>query len=490
LFRRFDNRPSVNADSYAGYGQVDWQFSDELKFTGGLRYSYDRKYGTESVRLICFSTRACLGGTAVGPNGPNNPFTYPDVLGGATPAIDLTQVPSVVDSGLFGLPRGVTGPTTYDGLTGFASRHYASSWGALTGTAGVEWTPDEDTLVYGKYSRGYKSGGFNIGIFTALSFQPWTAAEHVDSFEIGAKKTFGDWLTANIALFHYHYTDLQIPLAVVQSGGGLTQSATTFFNVPSSISQGVELETVVSPVENLQLMFNYSYLDAHITRGSAADPADPNGTAAGASPLYTDAQCAASYGPGIGDTLAPLPGALCTRDVYTVGTAPGGVGWNKPQNLAGNRLPNSPKNKVAVNVLYSIDTDIGIFQPSVSYVWRDVQYGTLFTRSYNAAPSWDQWDARVRYTSEDDKYEVIFYGKNIFNKIGYDNGAYGTRLAGTVNVPSAACAPSPVCEVNFVQGVNGPAGYGAVRGATNGVVSTYSVTPPALWGIELHYKFD
>ena len=28
------------------------------------------------------------------------------------------------------------------------------------------------------------------------------------------------------------------------------------------------------------------------------------------------------------------------------------------------------------------------------------------------------------------------------------------------------------------------------RGAKNGIVSTYSVTPPALWGVEFHYKFD
>jgi iron complex outermembrane receptor protein len=465
-FRRFDNRPSVNADSYAAYGQIDWQATDSFKFTGGIRYSADRKYGTESVRLICFTTRACLGGA------------YPDLLGGVAPPIDLTQVPSVVDSGLFGLPRGVTGVTKYDGSSGFASRHYASSWGALTGTAGVEWTPDEDTLAYAKYSRGYKSGGFNIGIFTVLSFSPWTDAEHVDSFEVGVKRTFGEWLTANIAVFHYHYTNLQIPLATIQTAGGLAQSETAFYNVPSSVSQGVELETQIAPVENLAILFNYSYLDAHTTRGTAADPADPNATAPGATPLYTPAYCAAHAG----DPLPP-----CAVDVYTL--SGGGNGWNIPQNLAGNALPNSAKNKVAVNAIYTINTDIGTFQPSVSYIWRDKQYGTLFERSYNAAPSWDEVDARIRYTSENEKYEFILYGKNIFDKIGYDSGAYGTRLAGTVNQP---CGPFCYAETNFVQGVNGPVGYNTpVRGAdSRGVISTYSVTPPALWGVELHYKFN
>jgi hypothetical protein len=46
---------------------------------------------------------------------------------------------------------------------------------------------------------------------------------------------------------------------------------------------------------------------------------------------------------------------------------------------------------------------------------------------------------------------------------------------------------TPTC---FVQGVNNPAGYGAVRGENaTGQVSTYSVTPPATYGIEVHYKF-
>jgi hypothetical protein len=215
---------------------------------------------------------------------------------------------------------------------------------------------------------------------------------------------------------------------------------------------------------------------------------------------------------GLGSPAGSAPGAPpCSPDIYTTLPAgvgsytlatpaaaplvviPGapGLGWNRPQNLAGNALPNSPKNKVAINVMYNINTDIGVFTPSVSYIWRDKQYGTLFERSYNAAPSWDEWDARVRYVSENEKYEFILYGKNIFNKIGYDSGAYGTRLAGTVNQIGGACG-GPVCEVNFVQdGVSGPAGYNTpIRGSKNGVISTYSVTPPGMWGVELHYKFN
>jgi iron complex outermembrane receptor protein len=483
-FRRFDNRPVFHASSEAAYFQLDWKATDELKFTGGLRYSADRKYGTENVRLLCFAVPACFAAPEISP-----------FIAGGVPAVDLTQLGTVVASGVPGpLPRGVTGVTTYNAATGFASRSYHSSWGALTGTAGVDWTPDESSLVYGKYSRGYKSGGFNVGIFTVLSFTPWTDAEHVDSFEVGAKKTFGDWLVVDGALFHYQYTNLQIPILIAQNSGGFAQNTTAFLNVPASISQGFEVETTISPIEDLNILFNYSYDDAHISRGIAADPADPNATAPGAKPAFTDAQCAASYGNAAGPAFnSANPNAVCLRDIYTVGTAPGvgnlgiagnpgGVGWNKPQNLHGNQLPNAAKNKIAINLLYTFHFDFGTLSPSVSYIWRDAQYGTLFTRSYNKAPSWDQVDARVRWVSSDENWEAIIFGKNILNKIGYDGGATGSRLAGTVDGPAGAAT-------NFVQGVNNPAGFGAVRGENaTGQVTTYTVTPPATWGIELHYK--
>jgi outer membrane receptor protein involved in Fe transport len=175
------------------------------------------------------------------------------------------------------------------------------------------------------------------------------------------------------------------------------------------------------------------------------------------------------------------------------------VAWAKLQNLKGNQLPNAAKNKIAFNVLYTFHTDFGTITPSLSVVWRDKQYGTLFTRSYNEAPSWYQTDLRLIWVSQDADYEVIVFGKNITNQIVYDVGASGTRLAGSnfvaancigVGTPGGPVASGPT-GCNFVQGVNGPAGYGAVRGEdSQGRIKTYQVAPPALWGIEFHYKFD
>jgi iron complex outermembrane recepter protein len=470
LNRWFDNRPAVKDQSYAAYGQIDYKITPTVKLTAGIRYSYDRKYGSESIRLTCFTSPACL--------------ATPESLGAATPAVDLTQLGTVVDSGVPGpLPTGVTGLTTYSGVTGLATRNYNASWQSPSGTAGVEWTPDSDSLYYFKYGRGYKSGGYNIGIFTVLSFEPWTDSEHVNSFELGAKHTFGHFLTANAALFYYDYSNLQIPIASAQDAGGLSQSETSFYNVPKSVSEGFELETTWTPIDHLAILFNYSYLDSHIIKGEQADPADPNAVEPNAKPLYTAAQCAA------GVKIGTLP---CLADVYSAGASLAvdpNAGWNIPQNLAGNPLPNAPRNKIAINVLYTIKTDDGAkWEPSLSYVWRDVQYGLFFKEAYDAAPAWDEWDARLSYTSANGKFTAIAFIKNITNNIGYDQGALGTRAAGVVDVPGAGGVYTPV---NYVQGLNGPAGFNSpLAGADKfGIYSTYYVTPPRTYGIELHYKF-
>ena len=498
-FRVDDSRNNIHDHSYALFGQVDWQFLDTLKLTAGIRESWDHKNGSETVRVLCYFSFCNAFGSSP------ELATLPPAFGGNPDfglVSDFSQSGIVVSTGL-PPPAGVVGPTTYNANTGFAHRDLKASWSGLTGTVGLEWQPDNLTLGYVKYGHGYKDGGYYEGANTTINAQPFTKAEHVDSFEAGIKHTFEDWLTANIAIFHYQYQDLQLPLSAVQTAGGITLPTSQFYNVPGSISQGVELESTIQPTDDLAIIFNYSYDDAHVTKGTAFDPADPDAIALGAQPLFTDAQCAASYvGP---QSVAPLftgnPGAVCYRDTYMAGTAPGGVAWAKPQNLKGNELPNAARNKIAANIMYTFHLGgLGTITPSFSYIWRDKQYGTLFERDYNEAPSWDQIDLRFIWISEDQDYEVIAFGKNITNNIVYDTGAIGTRLAGTNNFvtncvgaggPGTGGIPNGAGGCNFVQGVNGPIGYGHVAGEdSQGHIKTYQIAPPALWGIEFHYKFD
>ncbi len=448
LSRVYDNNPHLDIVSQAAFGQIDWQFTETWKLTVGLRYSSDHKYGYEQVRLLCFGVASCYAKPEL------NPFLGPTGL----PAVDLTQLPSVVSAPAAGtkLPDGVSSYTTYDPATGMAMRHYNDTWAATTGTAGVQWEPDRDTMAYARYSRGYKAGGYRLGIDTVLGSSPETKEEYADSFEVGLKKNFGATLQTNLALFHYGYSNAQVPLTVAQTSGGLGQANSIFYNVPKAISQGVELETIWQPVRNLQLLFNYSYLDAHITDSSGTiDPADPAALDPQAKPLYATSYC----------KTTPSP---CAVDIYTADKTNGG--YQRGQDLKGQSLPNAPKNKVAFNANYTVETDtMGRFTGSISYSWRDVQYGSIFNRSYSRSPSWDQIDARFIWKPEGNKVTVIVYGKNLADKIGYEGGASGTRRNGSIYQNPALGQP----QLNVVQDT----------------VSTYPLTAPRTFGIELQYKF-
>jgi iron complex outermembrane receptor protein len=445
--RIYDDRPELEITSKAVFAQIDWAFSDHWKTTLGIRYTEDHKQGQESLRLLCFDVPACAG----------SPENFTNFI------IDLTQLPSAGIGGLApGLPGGpgtpgVSSLTTIDPATGFATRHYNDSWSATTGTAGLQWDPDPDTMAYFRYSRGYKAGGFRIGIDTTIGDSPTTNPEHMDAFEIGLKKNFGRTLQTNIALFYDNYENDQVPITIAATNGGIAQANAIFFNVPKAITAGVELEATWQPIDRLQILFNYSYNDAHITSGSGVvDPVDPTAVQPGAKPVGALTPCAA----------LPADSTLC--DVFT-GNAQRG------QDLKGGNLPNVPKNKVAVNVNYTWDLAGGSLTPSVSYVWRDKQYGSIFNRPYYQSPSYDQWDLRLTWKSQDKKYSIIGFVRNLGDTIGYEGGAGAIRNAGVV--PAHAL------------GIVSPTGAATSIPVLQGITSQYTITPPRTFGVELQYRF-
>ncbi|HEX2815161.1 MAG TPA: TonB-dependent receptor, partial [Phenylobacterium sp.] len=292
LLRPYDDRPQLHDESYAGFGQVDWKFASEWKATLGLRYSHDHKFGSEDVRLVCFAVTSCLGGAT------------PEGLGSLAPPVDVTA--AVVN--LATLPQGVVagglnGVTFLPG--GFAHRSYDASFSAVTGTAGVQWDPDRNTMMYARYSRGYKAGGFNVGISTTEGASPSTGPEHANNYEVGLKKDmFDHTLQTNLAIFYLDYQDFQAPVTVPAVSGGVAQSQGVFLNVPKAVSYGVELETIWAPIDHLQILLSYAYDDAHITQLSGViDPADPTGIQPGARPIGALTSCAST------------PAGIC--DIYT-----------------------------------------------------------------------------------------------------------------------------------------------------------------------------
>ena len=205
-------------------------FSDHWKMTLGARYTEDRKDAEEfrTRALYGFATRI----TQAPPPAPVNPF-----------------------AGLWaGLPFAF-----YSEID--RRNPLAGEWHATTGTAGLEWTPTDDTLTFVKYTRGYKSGGFSAGDF-APGREGYTDPEFINSYEIGVKQTFAERLTANLSLFYYDYEDAQYPSTVRDPVSNINENR--FFNLEKATSMGAELEANWAVTDALQLYLSYSYLDTEI----------------------------------------------------------------------------------------------------------------------------------------------------------------------------------------------------------------------------------
>ncbi len=97
---------------------------------------------------------------------------------------------------------------------------------------------------------------------------------------------------------------------------------------------------------------------------------------------------------------------------------------------------------MAFNANYTFNFEPGDLTLSASYVWRDVQDGTIFDRAYDNTPSWDDVDLRALWKAKDDRYEVIGFVKNVFNTLQYEAADEGEGLLGT-NATSTTAGGGP-----------------------------------------------
>jgi len=398
----YNEYTALAEDSYGIFGQIDWQASSQFKITTGLRYSYDKKDGDQAFRIMAFDAETLIPGVPLGVN----------MFGANTPAFDITGVATTCNGQSY---RG-TGPCTIN-AAGAAQTSLDAHWDAVTGVAGVSWTPAPDILGYAKYSRGYKAGGFNSGI---NAVDPETAAETVDAFEVGYKQTIGRTFQANLATFYYNYKNDQQPLGELDPTTNVIN--TIIVNIPVVHTYGAELETVWNPITDLDILLNYAYLHATIS--------STNGV------CYQDAA----------DPLALAPGA-------NTGGCKAGSGL---QNLVGSTLPASPRNKVALSTIYTFHFNPGSLALDGTYIWRDQTYDSVFNRPYNLAPSYSLVNLRAIWTDTANRYSVILYADNVFNKIGEDaQGGLAVTAAGPAQV----------------------------------IDPLVSYTPPRVYGVELRYRF-
>jgi iron complex outermembrane receptor protein len=207
-------------DSYALFGNLTYDFTDDFSVTGGLRWTQEKKdIDLDLVQL----TRATA-------NGPLIP------LGGV-------------------------------GSNG--NRQEDKTWEAWTYDLTPEYRINDNLRVFFRYAHGFRSGGFNTGLSTSLAQLTTVDPEELDAYELGLKSEWFDRrLTVNANVFYYDYSDIQVNLLTVNNGV-LTTALT---NGAKGTVKGAELEIEGQPTDRLHLRAAVSFLDTEYTDFKNTNP--------------------------------------------------------------------------------------------------------------------------------------------------------------------------------------------------------------------------
>jgi iron complex outermembrane recepter protein len=401
-------------NSYAGFGEAYYNIVSDLKLTGGLRWTEDRKH--------------------------------------------FIDIPSEV---------------VVPGYGYAVTRVVDQQWDQLTGRAAVNWSPKLDftdqTLVYGSYARGYKAGGANppgaifpVLLLTSASFtHPLTfKPEFVNAYELGTKNTLLDGaLTLNGDVFYYNYKDYQISRIIDRT------AINDNFNAHI---KGAELEATYEPLPGLKFNFAGGYEDARAAKGDRSiDLMDRTAGAPGwivvkpfvteASncilPLYVvkavfniDTSCDSAYvlhndpltqlqytsNPTATQSGDPVPAgypgfdplAGTAGDPYTGQNTYNGVDYGPAPNngqgftkdLSGNQLPNAPHFTTSLSAEYTLPvSEDWAATLHGDFYWQSQSFARIFNdRPYDKIRGYSTTNLALILTSANG-WQVLGYVKNVFN---------------------------------------------------------------------------
>lgn len=118
---------------------------------------------------------------------------------------------------------------------------------------------NDQVNIYGSYTEGFKSGGWNVRGTSAVELQPF-GKETVDSFELGLRSELLDnRLRLNATLFHATYGDFQVPTVFPGSSAFLT------LNSGEAEVVGLEVDFQAVVTDGLDIFGNFGIMDSEYT---------------------------------------------------------------------------------------------------------------------------------------------------------------------------------------------------------------------------------
>lgn len=359
-----DGPNRLDTENYAFFGQLDYQPIDFVSFTAGGRYTHEKKTftgGQQELNGFNYKLFGCS--DANGNITPNGPF----------PLAPIT------------CSQGLSFPNPANPVQVYVPGQNRKSFNNFAPKLGIQLHPAERLLVYGSWSKGYKTGGWTTRLTNPQgNVAPDFNEEKATTWEVGVKSTFFNRrLQVNAAAFNTDYKDIQLNIQIGTSP--------TIANAGNARIRGVEFEVVAEPFDGFSINSAIGYIDA----------------------VYTSVSAAAA--------------AVGGANAFQAGT------------LVGQSLPKTPTFKLNISPRYKQALGNGgalVFLGDFTHTssaWNDTQRTFLLRR----APS-DIFNANITYQDPRDTWTLTAGATNITNKRFLTSG--GSNLAdgiifGTYNRP-------------------------------------------------------
>ena len=353
--------------------------SDRIDVLGGVMYFEEDLYGEVRVPLtnLCFLLAPAACGTPVGDflNGGNY-LQDGDVDIEAWGAyVEANYSISDKWSVIAGLrynyeERDGTGSFIFDAISLNVPTNQRESWNDLTPRITLQYSPNDNMLLYATYTEAFKSGVINTG-----STSPPLDPETVDAFEVGLKgQNASGTLRYSVAAFFYDYQDMQISFVD-------ETSTVSTVNAAEAENSGIELEIDGSLGNGFAFDFYLTYLNAEYQEFFNGDYA--NGFA------ITD--------------------------------------------LSGNTLPNAPESTAKLGLTWEGAVGGGTLTVRGEAYYQDDVYFTEWNREDAYQKSYEQINASVDY-SWNDQWLLSLWGRNLSDEEVMSNNIITAPLYDSLRV--------------------------------------------------------
>ena len=374
-FGALDQKMETEKESFALYSQMRWNVTADFGIDFGVRYT-DDKIDLPYLNISRVGYDGSPRGTYVPGNntGVDNIFIPANVAGQSPfePGVLIQELLAgkiSVNDLLLTAQTGYThGPYTEESATPLSA--HEKEW---TGKIGMDYRLNDSLMVYGSYSKGFRAGNFNAGVYyEEREFEDaYAAPEFLDAYEIGIKADFWDRRARiNSAFFYYDYTNQQF-INVVGVSNFLE-------NAGGSKIIGFESEMFFAITEALTVQLGMGILETE----------------------YTE---------------------LELSNVQTVNDDDDVV------DLSGNELISAPKISANVSIDWEIfSNNAGYLSMNLNGNYQDDQWYSAYNDKIGyeniKQDAYAIYNARFTWFSSNDDYTIAIWGKNI-TETKYDSYA-------------------------------------------------------------------